>query len=211
MKTTKRAPAKAKNAVKSKIKPTQKLSTMADEIGDEFADEFSALDAIPNTLPESGDRSAQKGRIVEFTWASFDRHVQLLADAVRKFKPQAVVGLVHGGVFVGGALAKALKIEFFPVRVTARSRDRKNDVAVLDDMPAAVKGLRVLVVDDVSASGDSLEFGTRLAKARGAKAVKTATLLTKPKKFTPDFWVLQSEVFHVFPWDYDADNSFESD
>jgi uncharacterized protein len=207
-------PARASSTQHVKAKSTRraavkKANTIHSEIGDEYADEFSAFAELPQSLPDTGDRSGKKTQVIEFTWNSFDRHVQLLADAVRKFRPQAVIGLVHGGVFVGGALAKALKVEFFPLRVTSRSRDRKNDAAVLEDMPEAVRGLRILVVDDVAASGDSLEFATRLAKARGAKSVKTATLLSKPKKFAPDFTVLTSELFHVFPWDYDAEKMFE--
>ena len=167
-------------------------------------DEFSAsggMPLIPSGLP--GDFSRGKQAIKELSWGDFDRHVQALARAAsRSFRPEAVVGLVHGGLFVGGALASALKAEFYPVRVTHRSRGTGRDARVSDDMPAELAGRRVLIVDDVASSGDSIEFATRLAKSQGAKAIKSAALIARPGRFEPDFVAVTSDDFFVFPWDY---------
>ena len=168
-------------------------------------DEFSAaggMPAVPSGLPGS-DFSRGRKSIRELTWGEFDREVQGLArEAARSFRPEAVVGLVHGGLFVGGALASALKVEFFPVRVTHRSRDTGRSSRVSDDMPSELAGRRVLIVDDVASSGDSIEFATRLAKTRGAKAIKSAALIARPGRFEPDFAAFTSDDFFVFPWDY---------
>ena len=168
-------------------------------------DEFSAAGGVPALPPGLPGKDFSRGRqtIKELTWGDFDREVQGLARAASKsFKPEAVVGLVHGGVFVGGALASALKAEFFPVRVTHRSRDTGRDARVRDEMPGELKGRRVLIVDDVASSGDSIEFATRLARAQGAKAIKSAALIARPGRFEPDFTALTSDDFFVFPWDY---------
>lgn len=168
-------------------------------------DEFSAsggMPLVPRGLPGS-DYSGERKAIKELSWGDFDRQVQALARAAAKsFKPEAVVGLVHGGVFVGGALASALKAEFFPVRVTRRSRDTGRSSRVTDDMPRELAGRRVLIVDDVASSGDSIEFATRLARTQGAKAIKSAALIARPGKFEPDFTAITSDEFFVFPWDY---------
>lgn len=168
-------------------------------------DEFSAaggMPPMPRGFPASDFSRGQKV-IKELSWGDFDRQVQALARAAAKsFKPEAVVGLVHGGVFVGGALASALKADFFPVRVTHRSRDTGHSSRVTDDMPKEVAGRRVLIVDDVASSGDSIEFAARLARAQGAKAIKSAALIARPGRFEPDFAALTSDEFFVFPWDY---------
>ena len=70
------------------------------------------------------DRSLPKQSVREMTWQELDRLAQGLAREVqRKFHPDAVVGVAHGGVFVGGVVAAALRCEFFPVRISRRSRD----------------------------------------------------------------------------------------
>lgn len=184
----------------AEAKPSRPTRVKAVEV-----DEFSAAGGMP-TVPR-GFPGTEYGRgqkvIKELTWGDFDRQVQGLARAASKaFKPEAVVGLVHGGVFVGGALAGALKAEFYPVRVTHRSRDTGHSARVTDDMPKEVAGRRVLIVDDVASSGDSIEFATRLARAQGAKAIKSAALIARPGRFEPDFAATTSDEFFVFPWDY---------
>jgi hypoxanthine phosphoribosyltransferase len=183
---------------------------------DDWADEFSAAGGMP-VLPQGfvgREGSNPRQTVNELTWGDFDRQVQALARVTRGYKPEAVVGLVHGGVFVGGALATALKAEFFPVRVTHRSRDTGRSARVTDDMPREVSGKRVLIVDDVASSGDSIEFATRLARAQGAKAIKSAALISRPGRFEPDYVGLTSNDFFVFPWDYQdvvEDMRFETD
>ncbi|MBM4784538.1 MAG: phosphoribosyl transferase [Archangiaceae bacterium] len=162
-----------------------------------------------------GDRSFSRHAAQELSWAEFDRQVQDLARKAVSFKPEAVVGIAHGGVFVGGAVASALKVEFFPVRLTRRSRDSETRLpaGLSDDMPKELSGKRVLVVDDICSSGDSLEMATRLAKSAGATKVKTAALVTRPKGARPDFTAFTTETFFVFPWDYQAvveDERFET-
>ena len=69
-------------------------------------------------------------------------------------------------------------------------------------MPAELKGARVLLVDDVAASGDTLKLARSLARKAGARKVRTATLLCRDEGFTPDWTVLLMDGPLVFPWDY---------
>ena len=155
---------------------------------------------------EGLDRSGSHSTARELSWAEFDRVVQQLArDLAKKFRPEAVVGVAHGGVFVGGALASALKVEFYPVRISRRSRDQGVAAAskLSGVMPKALKGRRVVIVDDIAASGDTLELASELAKVAGAKAIATTALVCRPGGFRPKFFWQSSDAFFVFPWDYD--------
>jgi hypoxanthine phosphoribosyltransferase len=173
--------------------------------------------------PTGKDQSRKKsaGGVRELTWAEFDRAVQELAGAIREsFAPQAVVGVAHGGVFVGGALSSALGCEFFPVRISRRSRDRgegaraRGKPKVAGEMPRELKGRRVLIVDDVASSGDTLELASQLAREVGAKKVETACLVARPEGFAPDYCALATASLVVFPWDYEpatGDARFDED
>lgn len=144
----------------------------------------------------------------EMSWMEFDRLVQGLARDIKKgFKPDAIVGVAHGGVFVGGAIASALSVDFYPVRISRRSRDktltREKKPKLTGDMPKELKGQRVLVVDDVASSGDTLELARALLEKVGAKAIATACLVTREDGFQPEYSSISSDQLIVFPWDYD--------
>ncbi len=196
-------PTKLKSTSKVKAKPPRKPAAASVRHLSEGVeeDEFSAAGGMPVASMPGQDRSGSRKAIRELSWAEFDRQVQdLAAAAAKSFRPDAVVGLVHGGVFVGGAIASALKVEFFPVRVTRRSRDTDSQAA--SDIPRELKGRRVLVVDDISSTGDSLEFALKLARARGVTHLATAALVSRPGGYEPDHTAFSSDQFFVFPWDY---------
>src|SRR5207244_2610022 len=118
-----------------KRKPAARASRKRGANGPSSADQVERIVSIPDDVtlspqappPPGGqgqDRSAQRGAARELTWARFDQLVTSLARQIkRSFRPDAVVGVAHGGVFVGGAVASALGAEFFPVRISRRSRD----------------------------------------------------------------------------------------
>jgi hypoxanthine phosphoribosyltransferase len=158
--------------------------------------------------PRAGplDRSSSIGEVRELSWADFDRLVRALARSISKtFKPDAVVGVAHGGVFVGGALASALSCEFFPVRISRRSRDNHilRSPRLYGQMPEELSGKRILIVDDVASSGDTLQLARKLAVGVGAKEALTATLVTRAGGFQPGWTALSSAQLVVFPWDYE--------
>jgi hypoxanthine phosphoribosyltransferase len=211
---TKRAAPSSKQA-----KPSPQSKQQVEKLVSIPTDVVIAPQAEVPRLPSGRDLSRHKSSVQELTWADFDRAVQTLARSIQKtFKPEAVVGVAHGGVFVGGALSGALGCEFYPVRISRRSRDKasapgaKKAAKALTgpkpklsgDMPKELKGRRVLIVDDVAASGDTLELATSLALKAGAKTVETACLVTRPQGFTPDHYALPTDSLVVFPWDYES-------
>lgn len=192
-----------KRAVPGKSKPNKKK---AEKLVSIPSDVVLAPQAEAPRMPTGRDQSRQRSSVKELSWADFDRAVQGLARALgQAYKAEAVVGVAHGGVFVGGALSSALGCEFFPVRISRRSRDRSdvNKPKLSGEMPRELKGRRVLIVDDVAASGDTLELASALARKAGASEVKTAAMVARPEGYAPDFCALTTQSFVVFPWDYE--------
>lgn len=173
----------------------------------------------PQAQPPPGghgqDRSAQREAVQELTWARFDQLVTGMARQIkRSYRPDAVVGVAHGGVFVGGAVASALQAEFFPVRISRRSRDKaeRRTPRMTGEIPPELKGKRVLVVDDVASSGDTLELARALLARVGAKETRTASLVARQGAYAPDWAALSTAALVVFPWDYEPvteDDRFE--
>jgi hypoxanthine phosphoribosyltransferase len=152
------------------------------------------------------DRSIRPEKVRELTWSELDRMVRAPARRISKtFTPEAVVGVAHGGVFAGGALASALGCEFHPVRISRRSRDNRlrRSPRMFGRMPPELKGKRTLIVDDVASSGDTLQLASKLALKAGAAEALTACLVNRGGGFRPGWTGFSSLDLVIFPWDYE--------
>jgi hypoxanthine phosphoribosyltransferase len=141
----------------------------------------------------------------ELTWLEFGSIVRDLGTRIAaRFQPDVILGVARGGIFVGGAMAGPMRAEFLPVRVEKRSRDR---TATPTFRVPEVKGRNVLVVDDVTSSGATLEKAKVLARRSGAREVHAAALVVRPGGARPDWFALETAQLIVFPWDYQLDAS----
>ena len=143
------------------------------------------------------------GAVRELTWLEFGSIVRDLGARIAAgFQPDVVLGVARGGIFVGGALAAPVRAEFLPVRVEKRSRDRR---AVPTFRVPEARGKRVLVVDDVTNSGETLAKAKALAMRSGAREVRSAALVVRPGGSRPEWFALETAQLIVFPWDYQLD------
>ncbi|HEY7726596.1 MAG TPA: phosphoribosyltransferase family protein [Anaeromyxobacteraceae bacterium] len=132
----------------------------------------------------------------EVSWAEFGELAGEMAERIgARFQPDAVLGVVNGGVYIGGAIATALKAEFIPLKL-----DRRAGVP-LEPLPA-LAGRRVLAIDDVTVSGQTLARARAAAEKAGAAEVRTAALVMRPRGNRPDFHTMETDDLVVFGWDY---------
>ena len=148
----------------------------------------------------------------ELGWAAFGEVARSFAAQIaKKYRPAVVIGIAKGGVFVGGALAGALGADFYPVRIEKRRRDTGGLPEPIQDLPD-LTGKRVLVVDDVAQTGATLAKARALARKSGAREVKTAVLVARPRGARPDFAAFATDELMLFGWDYElAGNSSGSE
>jgi hypothetical protein len=170
-------------------------------MGEGVADGF-ALDRL--SAPARMKRSPKKG-LRELGWAAFGEVARALAaEIARRYRPAVVVGIAKGGVFVGGALAAALGAEFYPVRIEKRRRDGGALPEPIQELPD-LRGKKVLVVDDVASTGATLARARALSRKAGAKEVRTAVLVARPRGARPDFSAFATDDLMLFGWDYQLD------
>ena len=128
-----------------------------------------------------------------------------LADKIKKsgFKPEVIVGVARGGWIPARILSDLLcntyvasmRVEFY--KDVAETAKRP---VISQQVSASVVGKRVLVVDDVADTGESLAAVRRDLLARKALEVKIATLHYKPKSILrPDFYVSETSAWIVYP------------
>lgn len=147
---------------------------------------------------------------ISFTAPSWDQTYDMLLELAKRvkdsgFKPDLIVGVCRGGWAPARVMSDLLenmntasiRIEFYLAPgVTARKPVISQAIMV------PVKGVNVLVVDDVADTGESLKVAVDHLDVCGAKAIKTATLYYKPQScFKPDFFIIQTEQWIIFPWE----------
>ncbi len=141
------------------------------------------------------------------TWERFGSASRELARIVVEdgYRPDVVIAIARGGLTVAGALAYALgvkncgsmNVEFYT------GIDERLDVPVV--LPPTldlvdVRGLRVLVADDVADTGHTLRL-VREVLAQHVAEARTAVLYSKPRSVVaPDYSWQETDRWIVFPW-----------
>ncbi len=121
------------------------------------------------------------------------------------FKPEIIVGVSRGGWVPTRILSDLLenpnlasvKAESYFEIGKARSKP-----TLTQGLSADVAGKRVLVVDEVADTGNSLKLVKVHVLEKGAAEVKVATLYCKPcSACKPDFYEKETDCWIVFPWE----------
>ena len=112
--------------------------------------------------------------------------VELMANPWRNNPPDVIVGAESRGFIFGTAMARALNLGFVPIRKAGKlptqvhraSYELEYGTDHLEVHVDAIKpGQRVLIVDDLIATGGTLEASRDLVRATGAEIVGFAVLI----------------------------------
>lgn len=96
-----------------------------------------------------------------------------------------VVGLLKGSVPFLAELAKNLDGDFYFDFMDVSSYDGTEsigDVKINKDLDSSIKGLNILIVEDIVDTGRTLNTVKELMFRKGAKDVKIVSLLDKPER-----------------------------
>ena len=121
----------------------------------------------------------------------------------------AVVGIARGGAIVGTTLAFMLNYEYFPIRLAKRG----GVVRVLVPPTRDLADKNVLLVDDLSRTGETFKIAMHELKRVGAQRITTAALVRREPGFRPDLAARVASAADkvVFPWGREVlvDGKFE--
>jgi uncharacterized protein len=146
------------------------------------------------------------------TWADIDRWADTVADRIRAADavPETIVGLTRGGWVPGRLLCDRLGVHRL-VSLRAQhwgvTATRTGAAALTEGLSGPVRGRTVLVVDDITDTGDSLALAVDHVRARRPRRVESATLLhITGARHVPTYYgeeVARSKwAWVVFPWNY---------
>jgi len=141
---------------------------------------------------------------MDLSWEMFGELCRALALRVaRDFDPDLVVGIARAGVFPGAVVASVLRKDFFSLTISRKEggevvRDRP---AVLSAAPLQCQGKKILLVDEITSSGDTMRLGLASVRDRGPSEVRTATCFARNAGYAPDYVALRTDATIIFPWD----------
>ena len=154
-------------------------------------------------LQNSYDYSTRRG-IHTISWEDFHGICKALALSVSHFNPEAIVPIGRGGYYPGTLLAHLLQAEIYPVRVSRRINDivRYKEPRWIIAPPAEIVHRRVLVVDEICDSGETLLMVKDRCLELGASVVKSAVLYSHTKAGQiPDYIGIITDELLLNPWD----------
>jgi hypoxanthine phosphoribosyltransferase len=142
--------------------------------------------------------------IQPLSWDEFAQLCALLSEQIATLQPDIIVGIARGGLFPATSVACSLRRELYPLRVTRRLNDQ-----IIHNMPVwrvplspDVIGKRIVIIDEIADTGQTLSIVASEARRLGADKVFTGTLArhtwTSP---VPDACALVTDQLVIFPWD----------
>ena len=138
------------------------------------------------------------------SWNDFHGLCKGLAAAIAAFQPEIILPIGRGGYYPGTLIAHMLQVELYPIRLSRRV----NDVVTyrtpkwLVEPPVTVKDRRVLIVDEISSTGETITLVRQKVETLGAHAVKSAVLYAHKKGASiPDYIGLITDALLLNPWD----------
>jgi hypothetical protein len=154
------------------------------------------------TRPRSPALAAAQGTF-ELSWELFGETCRALAVRVaREYRPDLVVGIATAGVIPAATVAAILQADFEAMRISRRDgRVQFGEPRVLSATPVRCRGKRVLIVDEITTSGDTLRLALAAVREVGPADVRTATSFVRPGGYRPNYFAMESDQLIVYPWD----------
>jgi hypoxanthine phosphoribosyltransferase len=142
----------------------------------------------------------------KMTWDEVEGVCRDIAvEADKSFGPEIVVGIAKGGLIPAAIIASLLRAEVLSCVVSRRHRgeivsDRPRVLATVGD---GVAGQRVLLVDEMVLTGETMRMASIECTKRKARAVKTASLWALDESWKPNWYGFETSGHIMFPWDYE--------
>lgn len=146
-------------------------------------------------------------KFLYLTWEDVQALAEKTADKIKEdnFTPDIMIAISRGGFDPARIISDQLnirKLASLQIIYYSSVNEKMKEPQVLFPLNAQIKGLKVLVVDDVSDSGHSLMAVKKYTEDKGAAVVKVATLHHKPwSEYKPDYYAEMVDKWILYPWE----------
>ncbi len=162
------------------------------------------LDDLPPFAADAPGASLEGMGVLELSWEVFGELCRALAvNVARRYDPELVIGIEKAGVIPGAVIASILRLDFESLKISRRSgfEEVQDRPQLLSSAPKSVRGKRVLIVDEICTTGETLRMALAAIRAEHPAEVRTATSFVKAGRYKPDFFAVETDATVIFPWD----------
>ncbi len=141
---------------------------------------------------------------LDLDWAMFGELCRALALKVaRDYDPDVVIGIARAGVIPAAVVASILGVDFYSLQITRREGDEqvRERPEIFSEVPPQVRGKRVLIVDEITSSGDTMRLALAAVRDKLPAEVRSAASFARTSGYKPDYSALTMDAEVVFPWD----------
>jgi hypoxanthine phosphoribosyltransferase len=141
------------------------------------------------------------------SWNHIHNLLIRLATRIKKsgFKPDIIVGVSRGGWIPARIMSDILEnniLANISVEFYVDIGKSKQKPTITQPISTSVKNMKVLVVDDLADSGESLKLVKAHLEKQGAQEIRIATIYFKPWSIVvPHYYEKQTQNWIVFPWE----------
>lgn len=150
------------------------------------------------------------------SWEEIERWAEIIAEKIGDTQFDCIVSVIRGGLVPSRIIADylnikdifTLKTEHWGITATPDGKAKITHPIVID-----LKDRSVLVVDDITDTGQSLRLAIEATKQKEAKTVKSATFLHIMKsEITPDYYAegITEDNWKWFIWPWNRREDFRN-
>ncbi|AAM05094.1 xanthine-guanine phosphoribosyltransferase [Methanosarcina acetivorans C2A] len=152
------------------------------------------------------EKSSFRCELISFGEVS--RLSRLLARKIKAtgYKPDLIIAIGRGGFVPGRLISDFLlfnELTTMKVEHYTRGAEMGAEARIKYPIPVDISGKKVLIVDDITDTGDTLSISVAYAQSLNPAEIKTAVLQHKTcSSFTPDFYAQKIIMWRwiIYPW-----------
>jgi len=141
------------------------------------------------------------------TWNQLYKDIVNLSYKIKLygFRPDIIVAIARGGWVVGRILSDLLdqpNVTDMHIKFYTNVAETLREPIIVETIGKDVRNKKVLLVDDVSDTGESLNKAYKYINDNKPSEIKVATVYIKPwTKFVPDFYTRVIDKWIIYPYE----------
>lgn len=163
---------------------------------------------VTNVVKEFYEKS--EGQI-DLQWSDVENTAKKIIVQMKEenFVPDIIISIARSGLIPAALISYALgnkelyviKVDFSKNQKISYRQDMREKPKISQDMSKEIEGLKVLVVDEMVVSGETLKLVSNYLAMKHPAEVKYAVLYKQPwSQFQPSYCGVEVKQWPIFPW-----------